>query len=164
MFGSKPKPIGEHEARGDTSRIYHEIRQTLRVSGVNLNFRTWAGFPRFFPAMWSAMQPIAASQAFESASDHVRARAAGLIGELPRLQVRANIGDSQRFQIQGALALYHYINPKLLVFTVLVRRGLAGEAPAGASAATELGRNVPFGARHAWPPWKWSTRSRVTGA
>ncbi|HWK12585.1 MAG TPA: halocarboxylic acid dehydrogenase DehI family protein [Vicinamibacterales bacterium] len=146
MFGSKPKPIAEHEARGDTARVYHEIRQTLRVSGVNLNFRTWAGFERFFPAMWSAMQPIAASQAFESGADEVRARAADLARELPALQVGAKLGDSQRLQIQGALALYHYINPKLLLFTVLVRRGLAGEGPGAASVGTELGPHVPFGA------------------
>lgn len=146
MFGSKPKAVAEHEARGDTARIYHEIRQTLRISGVNLNFRTWAGFPEFFPAMWSAMQPIAASQAFESGADHVRARAADLAGELPPLQVGANVGESQRFQIQKALALYHYVNPKLLLFTILVRRGLSGEGPTNTSAATELGPKVPFGA------------------
>lgn len=52
MSSRKSRPIAEHEAHGDTARIYHEIRQTLRVSGVNLNFRTWATFPHFFSAMW----------------------------------------------------------------------------------------------------------------
>ena len=146
MLTRMPQPIPEHEACDETARIYHEIRQTLRVSGVNLNFRTWAGFPRFFPVMWSAMQPIAASQAFESGADRVRAHAAALAGELPPLQIEATVGESQRFQIQSALALYHYINPKLLVFTILVRRGLAGEASTAASSGTELGPRVPFGA------------------
>jgi hypothetical protein len=145
MFSRTPQPIAEHEARDETARIYHEIRQTLRVSGVNLNFRTWAGFEHFFPAMWSAMQPIAASQAFESASDAVRARAADLASSLPACQLRANVGESQRYQIQKALALYHYINPKLLLFTLLVQRGLTGQRPTSASMAAELTPQVPFG-------------------
>lgn len=40
MFGlSKPKQVEEHEAAGEIERIYHEIRETLRVTGINLNFR-----------------------------------------------------------------------------------------------------------------------------
>jgi hypothetical protein len=146
MFGHRKQPIDEHQARGETSRIYHEIRQTLRVSGVNLNFRTWAAFPRFFSAMWAAMQPVAASRTFESASDALRARAADLALTLPILHVRAPLGESQRFQIERALALYHYINPKLLLFTVLVRRGLAGERQESSQTdPTELEARVPFG-------------------
>ena len=141
-----PQPIAEHEARGETARIYHEIRQTMRVSGVNLNFRTWAGFPHFFPAMWAAMQPLAASQAFESAADRVRSRAADLVLGLPALQVRADLGESQRYQIEKALALYHYVNPKLLVFTVLVKRGLMAGAPSRAASGIEMSPKVPFGA------------------
>jgi pimeloyl-ACP methyl ester carboxylesterase len=58
MLGlGKPKPVDEYEARGETERVYHQIRQTLRVTGVNLNFRTWAAFEEFFPAMWDAVQP-----------------------------------------------------------------------------------------------------------
>lgn len=110
MF-TQPQPVAEHEARGGTKRIYHEIRQTLRVSGVNLNFRTWAGFPQFFAAMWEAMQPIAASRAFETAGDELRARAADLVLTLPALRARPSLGESQRFQIERALALYHYVNP-----------------------------------------------------
>lgn len=155
MFTHTGRPIGEHEARGQTARIYHEIRQTLRVSGVNLNFRTWAGFPVFFPLMWEAMQPIAAAQAFETASDRLRARAVDLAFGLPALGVRAALGESQAYQLQQALALYHYINPKLLLFTILVGRGLQGSSRRSPTA--EGGRSdgrcdarllprVPFGA------------------
>ena len=146
MLSRKPQPIAEHEARGETVRIYHELRQTLRVSGVNLNFRIWAGFPRFFPAMWTAMQPVAASRAFESATDALRARAADLAIALPAPTARASLGESQRFQIQRALALYHYVNPKLLLFTILVRRGLSGERNASSQwRTTDLQARVPFG-------------------
>lgn len=146
MFTQQPQPLAEHEARGDTARIYHEIRQTLRVSGVNLNFRTWAALPHFFPAMWAAMQPVAASRQFESASDDVRTRAADFALTLPALRTDAPLGESQCFQIERAVALYHYVNPKLLLFTVLVKRGLTGERAApNASRTARSGRSVSFG-------------------
>jgi len=147
MLGQRPQPVDEHGARGDTARIYHEIRQSLRVSGVNLNFRTWAAFSQFFPAMWAAMQPIAVSRAFESASDDLRAAAADLLLALPALRIGTAVGESQRYQIDGALTLYHYVNPKLLLFTVLVTRGLRGKrAASGQPRATDLAARVPFGA------------------
>lgn len=152
MLKRKSRPIAEHEARGHTVRIYHEIRQTLRVSGVNLNFRTWATFPEFFPVMWAAMQPLAASEAFESAADGLRARAVDLAFTLPPLQVRAALGESQQYQLERALALYHYVNPKLLLFTVIVRRSLTrDQASAGASSHGELAARIPFGPPPAMP-------------
>lgn len=146
MLTPQPRPVDEHGARGETARIYHEIRQTLRVSGVNLNFRTWAAFPHFFPAMWTAMQPVTASRSFESAADDLRARAADVALTFPALRARASLGESQRFQIERALALYHYINPKLLLFTVLVKRGLTGEwAGSDEPGQAESRAQVPFG-------------------
>ncbi len=38
------KPVTVHEAEDEIERVYHEIRQVLRVTGVNLNLRTWATF------------------------------------------------------------------------------------------------------------------------
>lgn len=152
MVRGRRQPIAEHEARGETARIYHEIRQTLRVTGVNLNFRTWAAFPRFFPLMWASMQPVAAEQAFESAADRVRAHAADLASALPLLGVTAALGESQQYQLDRALALYHYINPKLLLFTILVRRGLTGEQAASGAWRTQLAATVPFGAPATMPP------------
>lgn len=147
MLSRNPRPVAEHEAHGDTARIYHEIRQTLRVSGINLNFRTWAAFRHFFPAMWRAMQPIAASQAFESTSDALRARAVDVTSALPPMRVGAAIGESQRYQLQRALDLYHYINPKLLLFTAVVRRGLLGTRSAsGASHDVDFVTRIAFGA------------------
>ena len=70
MFGlGKPKPVAEHEAEGEVERVYHEIKQSLRVTGVNLNFRAWAAYKRFLPAMWDAVRPVAETCAFESGAD-----------------------------------------------------------------------------------------------
>lgn len=128
------KPIAEHEAKDDIERVYHEIRQTMRVSGVNLNFRTWASWENFLPLMWDAMRPNAETVAFERAGDDVRKQAleyAAPLGTVNAL-AGAQLGESQRLQVWAALRLYHYINPKLLILTSAVKLGLDGEAVGGA--------------------------------
>src|SRR5918995_6036833 len=125
----QPKPVGEHEATGEIERVYHEIRQILRVSGVNLNFRTWAGYGKFLPLMWDAIRPNLETRIYENAADRVRADAVRIAGQLGRPYIRSRLplGESQGYQIQKALDLYHYINPKLLVLTSAVRLALIGE-------------------------------------
>ena len=127
-FG-KNKPVAEHEAEGEIERVYHEIRQVLRVTGVNLNLRTWATFEKFLPAVWDALRPNLETRVFESAADRIRSEAVNAAAGLSRLDAIASVplGESQRFQIQRALDLYHYINPKLLVLTSAVRLALDGE-------------------------------------
>lgn len=129
--------MSEHEATGEIERVYHEIRQVLRVTGVNLNLRTWATFGRFLPSVWDALRPNLETRAFEDASDRVRAEAVAAAEKLPRLDalVGPSLGESQRYQIQAALDLYHTINPKLLVLTSAVRLALDGEKIGGGSDA-----------------------------
>lgn len=125
---SRPKPISEQEAKGEIDRVYHEIMQTMRVTGVNLNFRTWASWENFLPLMWDAMRPIVGTLAFEQAGDEVRKRTVSEVRALPTVSAfhSAGLGESQAFQVHAALRLYHYINPKLLVFTSAVRLALMG--------------------------------------
>lgn len=142
----KPKPVTERAAEGESERIYHEIRQTLRITGVNLNFRTWAGYENFFPAMWEALRPNVETRAFENAADEVRAAAVREAVALGKLDAaaRAQLGESQAYQVRAALALYHYINPKLLVFTAAVKLALDGEQTGQAGIDAELiERGVP---------------------
>ncbi len=130
MLGlGKKKPVPEHEAEGEIERVYHEIRQVLRVTGVNLNLRTWATFENFLPPMWDALRSNLETRAFESAADRIRSDAVGAVAGLPRLDALASVrlGESQRYQIERALDLYHYINPKLLVLTSAVLLALDGE-------------------------------------
>ena len=131
IFGfGKPKPVKEIEATGEIERCYHEIKQTMRVSGVNLNFRTLADYADFFPVMWDAMKPVTETRRFETAGDEIRARAVRLAESLGGLDaLHENLcGESESYQIQAALDLYHYINPKLLVFTFVVRFALECES------------------------------------
>ncbi len=138
MIG-KPKEVKEYEAEDEIQRVYHEIRQTLRVTGINLNFRTWADFDKFLPAMWDDFRPNAETRVFENVADEVRRRAVQLSGELPRTNALegSEFGESRSWQIQRALDLYHYVNPKLLVLTSAVLASLKGEQNEGESDAME---------------------------
>lgn len=62
--------------------------------------------------------------------------AAELGGE--QIRTRLPLGQSQSYQIQKALDLYHYINPKLLLLTAAVRLALRGEPIKGHASQTEL--------------------------
>lgn len=129
MLGlTKRKPVEEYEARGEIGRVYHEIKQVLRVSGVNLNFRIWASYERFFPAMWDALRPSLETRTFENAADELRRRAVECASRLGRLDAapQASLGESQAYQVRAALNLYHYINPKLAVLTSAVALALEG--------------------------------------
>lgn len=140
MLGlGKSKPVAEHEASGEIERVYHEIKPTLRVSGVNLNFRTWAKHEKFLPLMWDAVRPNAETRTFEQSADRVRAEAAEAAQALGPLGVIADVslGESQSFQIRAALDLYHYVNPKLLVLTSAVRLCLEGERIGGEDRAAD---------------------------
>jgi hypothetical protein len=144
----KPRQLAEYEAKGEIERVYHEIRQVLRVNGVNLNFRTWAGYGGFLPLMWDAIRPNAETRVFEDAADRIRAEAVEKAAALGKLNAntRVTLGESQIYQIKKALDLYHYINPKLLLLTSAVRLALSGQAfgqSAGGDAVELIERGIP---------------------
>jgi len=148
MLGlGKPKPVAEHEAEGDIERVYHEIKQTLRVTGVNLNFRTWAGYGQFLPAMWDAARPNAETRAFEEGADRLREQAARAAASLGRLNAASGLtlGKSQGYHIRAALDLYHYINPKLLLLTSAVRLALRGEPVGEGEGQAALRERIELG-------------------
>ncbi len=147
MFGlGQPKTVAEHEAEGELGRIYHEIRQVLRVNGVNLIFRRLATY-RSFPSMWEAIRPVVETVSFFEAADRVRALSVREADGLGRLDVldQAGLGESQAFQARGSQVLYHDINPRLLVLVSAAILALEGET-IGASApgsGKRVARGVP---------------------
>jgi len=112
---NKTKPVPEHEAEGETERIYYEIRQTLRATGVPQLFCSWAGHGRFLPLVWSVLQPNAETRAFEEASDRLRAETARWIKpiEKPNPSAHVRLGESQAYHIRASLDLYYYLYPLL---------------------------------------------------
>jgi hypothetical protein len=126
-------PIRETEADAEIERVCHDFRHTLRIYGLPFVIQAWAAWEHFFPAMWDAVRPNAETQAFEDAADRLRLTAlhgAARMGK-PGAVARAAPGESEAFQIRGALDLYYYTWPKLLVLTSAVRLALEG-TPCGA--------------------------------
>jgi hypothetical protein len=55
---SSSEPIAEYEASDEIDEIYHDIRQTLRVTGINLIFRVLATFPHAQTTIWQMLSPV----------------------------------------------------------------------------------------------------------
>jgi hypothetical protein len=145
------EPVAEDAAEGEVARVYHEIRQVLRSTGVSLSFRTWAARPAFLVALWDELHENVETRAFEEAADHLRSEAVCIADRLGRLGAagRVPLGECQQFAVRGALALYHYLNPKLLLFCATLRLALDG-APLGTSGprdprAEPIERGAPLG-------------------
>jgi hypothetical protein len=103
----------------DMEFLFHDITQTLRVSGVNLIFRQLANYPDFLQKVWNILKPGLVTQEFEAMADVIRNEAVELASLLSRDNAlpESQLGESQAYQIQAALDLYHYINPKLLLIS-----------------------------------------------
>ena len=148
MFGfGKSSAVAEHEAEGEIERVYHEIGQTLRVTGVNLVFRKWAAQQGLLPVIWDAVRPNVETRAFEQGADELRAEAANAVDALGRLSAasEAALGQSQTYQVRSALELYHYINPKLLLLVAMVRRALDGKTSSGAETSKSMVERIERG-------------------
>src|SRR5579883_377377 len=126
-FGRR-RPVSERRASGETERIFHEIEQTFRVTGINLEFRTLAGFDKLFPVLWEEAFLNVETLAFEEGADHLRAEAVQVARALgrPGALEAVDLGESERFRLRALLALYHYVNPKLLLFTSALSLALRG--------------------------------------
>ena len=133
----------------DVDSILHDVRQTLRVSGVGLNFSVWAKQGALLPVLWRAIKPNAETRGFEQASDRLRALGVHYASRLGRLGASTdiNVGESQAWQIQAALKLYHYLNPKLMLLTSALRLSLLVEGPPGNPTrhSERIERGVPDG-------------------
>src|SRR5690242_9263066 len=164
---ASPRQVSEHEAHGEVERVLYEMRQTLRVTGLDVTVRTWAGFERFLVGMWEAMGPNTETRAFESAADEVRAQAVEAAEHLGRPGVwdMVVLGESQRYHVRGALELYHYLNPKMLVFTSAVKLALQDEPvgalqPLGSAERIERGAPARMMAMEWVPEWPDDARLR----
>ncbi|MCP3136883.1 halocarboxylic acid dehydrogenase DehI family protein [Pyxidicoccus xibeiensis] len=123
------RQVSEREADGEVERVYHELRQVLRVTGVDVSLRAWAAFPRFFVAMWDALRPDVETRAFEEAADSLRDEALEAAADWEALGAwdAVTLGPSQRFHVKGVLELYGALQPKVLLMASAVRMALTNE-------------------------------------
>lgn len=107
------------------THLFHEIRQTLRVTGVHPALRDWPALAE----LWEAVRPNAETRSFEEAAARIRSEAVTAADHLGRVAAlsRAQLGESQAFQVEASLLLYHYLDSKLLLLASAALAGCKGE-------------------------------------
>ncbi|MCE9668611.1 halocarboxylic acid dehydrogenase DehI family protein [Myxococcus stipitatus] len=155
---ARVRQVSEREATGAVERVYHEVRRTMRVTGVDVSLRTWAAFPRFFVAMWEAMGPNVETRAFEESGQALWGETLeSTVGwEVLGAWETADLGPSQRFHARGILELYEAMQPRVALMVAAVRLALRGEpvgrgGPPGTVERLERGA-LPRMAAMEWAP------------
>ncbi|MEE9256164.1 MAG: halocarboxylic acid dehydrogenase DehI family protein [bacterium] len=131
MSNIELEEISERDATGPLADIYEDIRQTLRVTQVNLVYRTLAVHEAYFAAAWAALRPNASITYFERCADSLRMRMAPpLPDDVPdigeELEEECGYTGEQIGRINGLLDLYNYANPKNLILVDALRGAIAG--------------------------------------
>ena len=138
---AKLEPVSEQEAQGAVRDIFESVKSTLRVSVVPLMFRAWARRPEFLEAVWRQLEPVLRTRAFETAADRIRERAVDLVDDLAKLADHlpvmraAGLSDREIEQVRDTIAVFHYVNPKLLLIAEAVRVAIAEPAAPSREAA-----------------------------
>jgi len=139
--------VREADASDDRIKeVYRDIKESLRVSLVDVMFQAYASDPKFLDYAWRRLRPsmlappfIAQAQRLAEIADEgveswrVSDHAASLHSR--------NYADSDLRKLRETVELFHTVNPKLLIIANALRVALAGE-PIG-------GSGVPHPANHA---------------
>lgn len=127
---NKLSMVSESEAKGDTARIFFELKETLGIPHVSMAFRVLASLPRFFPVFWQAARPMLQTGEFFSAADQIRMDA------YHRMQTRFSVPDLRRKltefdftpraqeEVMDVVQLYEYVNPVLLLTMAALSQGM----------------------------------------
>jgi hypothetical protein len=126
--------VSENEAKGETARIFAELKDTLGIPHVSMVFRVLASLPRFFPLFWKSAKPMLETGEFFSSADQIREDAHN------RMQTRFSVPDLRakltemdftaraQEEVKDVVELYEYVNPVLLLNMAALMEGL--EQPA----------------------------------
>jgi hypothetical protein len=132
--------VSEADARGPAAELFEAVRSALRSHSVGAMIRTWASAPAFLELVWRALEPNVRTRFFEMGADRVRERAVDLADDLARPEdhlplIRASgLSDRDVGRIRDTLAVFHYLDPKLLIVAEAVRLAWRGEAGARGAA------------------------------
>jgi hypothetical protein len=138
---AKLPQVPEAEAQGAARAVFEAVKPALRASLVGSIFRAWASAPEFLERLWGRLEPAVRTRFFEAGADRVRERAVDLVDELVKpadhlpIMRAAGLTDREIGRIRDTLAVFHYLDPKLLIVAEAVRLAWRGEAPAAAPPA-----------------------------
>lgn len=118
------REVPEAEATGKIKDVYDDIKVTLRIPVVGLQFRALAVNADYLQVAWIALKPNVQTVFFEACADQLRAFA---VRSLPA-QVVADAPSAPE-AARAALDIFHYMNPKLLLTVAALRSAAYGQQP-----------------------------------
>lgn len=138
-------PIPEHLATGALAAVYDRTKAGLGVPWMGVVAMAFAHYPRFYEALWSALEPVARSAVFAEACADLRAcadaEAASLAPPsiLPRLR-HAGYAEAEIDEIRACNEIFSAGNMPYLLMASLARLLLEGKEWRG---PVDMGRAVP---------------------
>lgn len=127
---NKLNMVSETEARGETARIFAELKETLGIPHVSMVFRVLASLPRFFPLFWKAARPMLQTGEFFSTAEHIRVDAHHRMQTrfaVPNLRSKLTemgFTTGAQEEVKDVVELYEYVNPVLLLNMAALMEGL----------------------------------------
>jgi hypothetical protein len=83
VFTQKPVMLTEEAASAPVRKIYEEIKRSLRVSFIGLDFQSFARWPDFLSLYWNALKPVISSPLYGEHKHALRGSALALAAGLP---------------------------------------------------------------------------------
>ncbi|MEM2899917.1 MAG: halocarboxylic acid dehydrogenase DehI family protein, partial [Thermoplasmata archaeon] len=121
--------LDENDAKGDIFAIYHDIKDTLGVRFVPDIFRYLGVYPSFLTHAWPMIKEIVGSRDFEERADELRHNTTKLIDGFDRKEyhekVKNSVGVNELKDIDDALSLFYYVDPKLCLILIPIERALS---------------------------------------
>ncbi|HWG49460.1 MAG TPA: halocarboxylic acid dehydrogenase DehI family protein [Candidatus Acidoferrales bacterium] len=122
--------VSESEAKGETAKIFADLKDTLGIPHVSMVFRVLASLPRFFPLFWKSAKPMLHTGEFFTSADQIRADAHNRMQmnfSVPDLRAKLTEMDftpRAQEEVKDVVELYEYVNPVLLLNMAALMEGL----------------------------------------
>jgi len=133
-------PVPEYAATGDLAEAYAQTKEGLKVPWMGVVAMAFAHYPRFYETLWSALEPLAGSDAFTRACHDLRDQAEREAAALSPPSILGRLGkmgyDQRELdQIRACNEIFSAGNMPYLLMASLARLVLEGvEWPVGAVA------------------------------
>ncbi|MFQ5895630.1 MAG: halocarboxylic acid dehydrogenase DehI family protein [Nitrospinota bacterium] len=122
--------VPEEAATGHIRETFEDIKGCLRVTTVNLLYRTLAKHPAYLVAAWDQLRPNVTTLFFERVAEKVRrTMVPPLSPDLPNHEEELEeLGytDEQIRQVGGVIDVFNYVNPKNLIVASALKASLEG--------------------------------------
>ena len=130
--GNRLRVVSEDAAGDATRQLFSEIKRALGVPMLRVYFPALAVYPQFLQLHWKMMKPVVQSREFFACADRLRADAytrAHNYLRIPDLCARleeSRFSAGARQELSGAMELFHYRNPLLLLLFCAQMQALEG--------------------------------------